>query len=225
MVWFVGKKESGESAAERRYPTCSSGFRGRFLEVFGRSAREVSAGRRSAVAGPGKPFGVAPEHLKVIVSPGVGLEDVDHDIDAIGEHPDGSVVDRGAERGEPTLGAERLNIIKRGPHLPVRGARGDEDEVGDLRDLADVQQDDIGALVVVEEARGFDGEGVGFRLAIGRPVGVGLVRLAGIECIVGGVGVVGLVLGGACRHLVRGYGLQRRGAMVGFVKGGFVKRE
>ena len=86
-----------------------------------------------------------------------------------------------AADGPDALVAERLDdAVRDGPDLPLRAARADDERVGEGRELAEVEQDDVGRLLVLRELDDAPGEvergavGRGRRLfTAGQPIGAG----------------------------------------------------
>ena len=99
---------------------------------------------------------ISPEHFKIVVCPCVGLEEVDHDVDEVDQEPCCAGVDAFAKGVELVLLGEIFNVFDHAFHLAIRGAAADDDEIGDLADAADIEHEDVFALVVIEKASGFD---------------------------------------------------------------------
>lgn len=107
---------------------------------------------------------IAPEELKVVEVAGVGVEDVNDDVDAVDENPAGGFVAGDLPGLEAHGFAKVAGFVDDGAHLAGRGAGGDDEELGDRRTAAKIEQDDIFAAGVGGELCGGEGETVGLGL-------------------------------------------------------------
>src|SRR5690242_19436613 len=109
-----------------------------------RSAR-VGSGDREARR-------VEPESLDIVETAGLFLENVDHDVAEIEQHP--------RRRGEPfhrerallLLGDRLFDRLRQSVHLPVRSPRHQEEKIGVI-DLADDIEDFDGQRLLLERLR------------------------------------------------------------------------
>ena len=112
-------------------------------------------------------FGITPQRLEVVVRTSVGFEEVDDQINKVGDQPGGSFVGRCADDGHVSFFGEIFDVLKHRVHLAIGCAGADENVVGDLRDASNVEQDDVVTFVIANESSGVDGEsarvrGIGF---------------------------------------------------------------
>ena len=101
-----------------------------------------------------------PERLDIVVHAVIRLEDVDHGLHEVDDHPGRPGVDIGSERGLTTFLAEIRDGLGHGLHLSLAAACTDQDVVADLAEPANIKQQDLGALVILQGTSQLDGEGL-----------------------------------------------------------------
>ncbi len=106
----------------------AEGREGRRERVSGPGAHAPAGPKAGPVAAdlvgalPLQARGVAPHHLEVVVGAGVGLEEVNDDVDEVQEDPGGALVDAAPE-GRDAHPAQRLPAAEASPRLTARRAR------------------------------------------------------------------------------------------------------
>ena len=88
-----------------------------------------------------------PECLQVVVGAFVATEEVDDDVAEVEEEP---AVGGGAFAAMGAVVRGALDGLPQGFELPGRSGGGDDEEVGEAGDLADVEEDDLFGLAVGE---------------------------------------------------------------------------
>lgn len=126
--------------------------------------------------------GVAPEQFQIVVIAAVGIEEVDDDVDVIDEDPGGLVIAGHAVAVMAEGGGALVDGVGDGADLPVGGAGGDDEVVADGAEAAQVEDDDVVASHLRDQAGEFEGE------------------LSGSGAAGGSTGGVGAGGGGACWH-------------------------
>jgi len=106
---------------------------------------------------------------------------VHHYIAVVEQHPLAVVLTLTADRSAVDLPQRELNVVDKRLHMAGRGTGGDQKHVGHNHEFGDVQQEDIGALLVVDggsrQLGGFGGIGLGGDgQGLRGGVGVGIVE-------------------------------------------------
>src|SRR5262245_14434538 len=114
------------------------------------------------------PRRVTPEGFELVEAAVFGVEEVNDHIDVVDDDPRRAVEARRRERSLASLSAELLDMVRYGLHLPIRGARADDEKVAHRRDAAQVEHDHVLALVVAQQSRRVDGELAGAHLGLVR---------------------------------------------------------
>ena len=91
---------------------------------------------------------VAPQAVEVVEHPRFLVEHVEDDVDEVDEHPLIAVGAALAERAVISGLTELAGVVADGLHLPRAGAGGEDEVIGDGRNAADVEDDDVMAAGV-----------------------------------------------------------------------------
>jgi len=110
---------------------------------------------------PGQLRRIGPHGFEVVIAACVRLKEVYDQVDAVDDDPGRLVVGTGAVDALGAFLDKVLDLVRDGADLPFAGAGGQDEEVLDFAELADVKDDDIGALEVAEQACDLDGENLG----------------------------------------------------------------
>jgi len=81
----------------------------------------------------------APERLEVVVGAGLGVEEVDDDVAEVEEDPARVGVAFAADAGDVTSAEVSVECVEEGLHLTGVGGRGDDEIVGEIRNLANIE--------------------------------------------------------------------------------------
>ncbi len=81
----------------------------------------------------------APEGFEVVVGAGLGVEEVDDYVAEVEEDPAGIRVAFAANTGDVARAEVFVERIKEGLHLAGVGGRGDDEVVGEIRNLANIE--------------------------------------------------------------------------------------
>ena len=132
-------------ALEGLAPTCA--------DLSALSASRARSGRGFL---PSDARGVLPEPLELVVAAVLVDVDVNDDLDEVQEDPTAFALPFPADGLEIALGEDLLHLVRDRPNLPVGRARRDHEIVGDHDQVADLEDDDVGGLLLTGRPRGRD---------------------------------------------------------------------
>ena len=115
---------------------------------------------------------VTPEALEGIEPAGLLLEDVDDQVAVVEQHPLGAVVALDVQRTHPLAAQPLLDRVGDRLHLALAGAAADQEVVGEVAHLLEVQDLEIDRLAILRGGDSFADPGGG----VGGAFGLGLHR-------------------------------------------------
>ena len=111
---------------------------------------------------PGEARGITPEALQTVEIPRRLLEDVDDEVTIVQQHPFPLGSSFGAQRPPSALLQSLVDRLGQCSDVGSRASRDDDEDLGDREQVADFEQGDVHALLVVQgvscdpdEIRGF----------------------------------------------------------------------
>ena len=95
-----------------------------------------------------EPIGVGPQALQVVVRPGLGIEEVDHDVTEVEEHPFAVLLALASQRLAIERAQRLLDLVGQGEYVTSRRPGCDHEDVRDDQQPIDIEEGNVDALLV-----------------------------------------------------------------------------